>query len=204
MYAFSWNIPETYSRVHTSVRHKRSRVAKALAVHRHFYGAGKIATLCFYMVGGNPVPSCLPKPPHSPRTFSGATLARRIPLCAQRHRIYTTLYARHRYIDEPSRLPSVAVSTEVRNNVSLADVWNREWIRKDRGGERSRGRTLRFADNAARELAILGDIRAMISTVTLVRLLAWLAMRLMQISLIGSARKRCEISRIMYFLRKFV
>lgn len=44
------------------------------------------------------------------------------------------------------QLPTAVVSTEVRNNVSLAGVWNQEWIRED---GRPWRRTLRSANNAA-------------------------------------------------------
>jgi len=58
---------------------------------------------------------------HSPRTFNGTTLVHRISLCTQRQ-IYDT--ARDVDVQTSSRLPLAVVSTEVRNNVSLAGVWN--------------------------------------------------------------------------------
>lgn len=80
---------------------------------------------------------------HSPRTLNGTQPS--YTASPFIHGVgYTTLGAMSMYGRAP-QLPSAIVSTEVRNNVSLAGVWNQEWIRED---ERPWRRTLRSANNA--------------------------------------------------------
>lgn len=116
-------------RTHPSIRYNEEQRSRKNSTHSidTFTHQEKYQALCFYMVDSNPAPSSLPNLAFSAYFQRRSRSLHRIPLCTQRQ-IYDTA----RDVDvqtSPRLLPVVVVvvvSTEVRNNVSLAGVWNRE------------------------------------------------------------------------------